>query len=185
MLFVLQPEVPHRFARVEPREMRHSSDAPLSARLGSARGARGFASQGFTDAQPAAGMFAVLAADVNADQKPDLVLGTQYNGYVLVYRNDTPTVAVPRFVRGDANTDGTYNIADAIKTLSMLFAGAGPLACAEAGDANDDGALSIADAIYTLGVLFAAAKPPSSPYPACGADPTKDELGCAKFTPCP
>jgi len=81
-------------------------DGPMGFEVFLGDGARGLTSQGFTDANPVAGMFSALAVDVTHDQKPDLILGTQYNGYVAVYRNDTPVTVRHNFVRGDVNADG-------------------------------------------------------------------------------
>ena len=91
----------------------------------------------------------------------------------------------PDFVRGDANADGTIDIADAIFTLGYLFAGGPEPACLKAADANDDGAIDLADAITILSHLFAGAGPLPAPFPACGADPTPDGLSCARYEPCP
>jgi hypothetical protein len=43
------------------------------------------------------------------------------------------------FLRGDANTGATIDIADAIFILSCLFAEGPSLSCLDAADANDDG----------------------------------------------
>ena len=88
------------------------------------------------------------------------------------------------FRRGDANADGRVDIADAVFTLSYLFAdGTVPL-CLDATDANDDGKVDIADAIKILAHLFAGAGPLPAPFDECGIDPTIDALGCASYTPC-
>lgn len=85
----------------------------------------------------------------------------------------------PQFVRGDGNQDGTVNVADPIASLSWLFSGGPEPACPDAADANDSGALDIADAVYTLAYLFSGGLPPAPPFPAPGADPTGDGLGCS------
>ncbi|MFN0057737.1 MAG: dockerin type I repeat-containing protein [Planctomycetota bacterium] len=89
-------------------------------------------------------------------------------------------VAAAPFVRGDANTDLTVDVADAVTMLSTLFVpGTNPLVCADAGDANDDGVFNIADAIYLLSHLFVPASPaPPAPFPGSGDDPTADALEC-------
>ncbi len=112
---------------------------------------------------------------------------TVLNNYGLT-STATATITVenagPQFKRGDANTDGKVDIADAIKVLGYLFGGGTTqLDCLDAGDANDDGLLNIADAIKTLGHLFAQAGPLPDPFAACGMD-TVSPLGCVKFTPC-
>lgn len=92
------------------------------------------------------------------------------------------------FERGDCNTDGGTDIADAISLLGGLFPGPGGppvIDCEDACDANDDGALNIADAIALLDALFGM---PPSPLPApttCGQDPTADSLTCVTFASCP
>lgn len=88
--------------------------------------------------------------------------------------------------RGDVNSDGTMNVADAIALLGGLFAGSA-IPCDDAADANDDGGLDVADAVSVLGALFVpGAVPPPAPGPvACGADPTNDALDCAGASGCP
>ncbi|MGE3165387.1 MAG: PKD domain-containing protein [Planctomycetota bacterium] len=89
------------------------------------------------------------------------------------------------FIRGDCNADGTYNIADPISMLGILFSGAPAPLCNDACDCNDDGSLDIGDAICMLSGLFGSpAVPPAAPHPNCGPDPTADALGCASFEIC-
>lgn len=89
---------------------------------------------------------------------------------------------IPEFMRGDCNSDGGFDIADAIRLLGYLFPGAqggAALACSDACDANDDGVLNIADAIRILDGLFGVpAVPPPAPHPTCGRDSTDDTLDC-------
>jgi len=59
----------------------------------------------------------------------------------------------PEFQRGDCNTDGSFNIADAIFSLDSLFGGGVDGSCGDACDSNDDGSINIADAIFTLAAL--------------------------------
>ena len=82
---------------------------------------------------------------------------------------------LPFFLRGDANDDGAFDIADPIAILVGLFtAGAAP-ACSDAQDVNDDGLINVADGIYALSALFTEGPPPAFPGPeVCGWDPTPD-----------
>ncbi len=86
------------------------------------------------------------------------------------------------FLRGDSNRDNVLNISDPINTLGFLFQGnPAVLKCQDAADANDDGKVDFSDALFTLTYLFntnpaTPAIPP--PFPAAGADPTPDSLGC-------
>ena len=81
------------------------------------------------------------------------------------------------FVRGDANLDGSLNVADATYILAALF-GTGSLASMDAADVNDSGAVDLADAVYLLTYLFSGGPQPPAPFPAPGSDPTPDTLGC-------
>jgi len=76
------------------------------------------------------------------------------------------------FTRGNCNSDGAFDLTDAIFTLNTLFfAGAGEFRCEEACDSNDDGELNITDAIFSLSALFLGTSLPPEPYPSCGYDP--------------
>ena len=63
---------------------------------------------------------------------------------------------VERFVRGDANSDGSINLTDGIVILNYLYLGAAPPACLDAADVDDDGGNlpTITDAIYIFNWLF-------------------------------
>ena len=90
------------------------------------------------------------------------------------------------FERGDCNSDGGFNIADAIALLGELFPSGGPsnpITCLDACDGNDDGALNIADAIALLGILFSGTVLPEPVN--CGPDPTDaDTLDCPMSGAC-
>ncbi|MCA8960800.1 MAG: hypothetical protein KDC38_09815 [Planctomycetes bacterium] len=76
------------------------------------------------------------------------------------------------FIRGDANGDGTLDVADVISMLSFLFQGGELLVCETALDGNDSGDVNVADAIYLLSFLFTGGPPPPAPYPdPAGGDP--------------
>ena len=97
-----------------------------------------------------------------------------------------PCAGPPSFVRGDANGDSNFDIADSVNVLTQLFVpGTKASLCQDASDANDDGAVNIADAIYMLSALFASGAVPAPPYPNCGDDATADPLDCAEFSACP
>ncbi len=82
------------------------------------------------------------------------------------------------FTRGDCNSDGYWDISDAISELVWLLAGGPPPACSDACDVNDDGVLDIADGIYALSSLFGTGALPPAPYPECGLDLSFDSLPC-------
>ncbi|MFN0060867.1 MAG: dockerin type I repeat-containing protein [Planctomycetota bacterium] len=106
-----------------------------------------------------------------------------YNGFYT--SASTIVVSPPNFRRGDCNSDGGVDVADAVSALNQLFVpGTLPSECGDACDANDDGAFNIADPILILNRLFSGA-PPLPPPLNCDQDPTADSLGCAAFPPCP
>jgi hypothetical protein len=88
------------------------------------------------------------------------------------------------FIRGDCNTSGSVDIADAASVISALFyTGTWKYepACDKACDANDDGRMDLADSVFLLRYLFRnneGALNIKPPYPAAGADPTVDKLTC-------
>ncbi|MGE3164436.1 MAG: hypothetical protein AB7O52_06000 [Planctomycetota bacterium] len=104
----------------------------------------------------------------------------------VVYRRTNCMPTDPQFIRGECNSDGQFNIADAVTLLSFLFP-SGPgvtLLCLDACDANDDGQLNIADAIAVLAALFGSPTNPLPPPSTCDVDPTLDAVACA-MSACP
>ena len=94
--------------------------------------------------------------------------------------------------RGDATADGIINVGDVIASLDYLFIGNFDPPCQDALDVDDSGLVDIGDPIAAMNYLFQGGSPPPppvapppAPFPACGADPTADGLGCAIFPPCP
>ncbi len=93
-----------------------------------------------------------------------------------------PTVD-KNFKRGDANSDGRFDIADAVFTIRDLFYSDLHLVCRKAADVNDDGRLDIADPIFIIDWQFrGSGKEPLAPYPNCGLDATADTLTCDQAT---
>ena len=85
----------------------------------------------------------------------------------------------PDFIRGDADSSGTLNLADAIFTATWIYSDGQAPSCRDACDANDDGRLDISDPIYTLLHLFTGSAAPPAPYPSPGPDPTfLDGIDC-------
>ena len=58
------------------------------------------------------------------------------------------------FSRGDADTSGRVDVADAVVVLDYLFLRGSALACEKSADVDDNGGLNLVDAIYLLGYLF-------------------------------
>jgi hypothetical protein len=81
---------------------------------------------------------------------------------------------VHQFRRGDANIDGSVDIADPIHVLEHLFSAGPAPPCRAAGDADADGSQDIGDVIRLLSFLFSGGPPPAPPFPGCGTVPAAD-----------
>jgi len=66
------------------------------------------------------------------------------------------------FMCGDANNDGSINVADAVYLINYIFKGGSPPAILDTGDADCDGVTNIADAVYLINYIFH-----SGPAPCC------------------
>ena len=97
----------------------------------------------------------------------------------------TPPPSQLDFIRGDCNTDGVFQVSDAVWGLTALFVTGDPLLCADACDINDDSSVDIADFIYGLEYLFTDGPAPPAPNPTCGADSGLDGIGCDAASACP
>jgi hypothetical protein len=91
------------------------------------------------------------------------------------------------FIRGDANGDGEVDISDPVRVLTVLFLGGAEISCPDAADSADEGAVTISSAVRILDFLFQGSAAPPPPFPACGPDPSPDELDGCEATPdaCP
>jgi hypothetical protein len=65
-----------------------------------------------------------------------------------------------RYIPGDANSDRTVNIADAVFTVNYLFIGGPAPNVFESGDVNGDGGINLADVVYLVNFLFIGGPPP-------------------------
>ncbi len=93
------------------------------------------------------------------------------------------------FRRGDANNDGSVNIADAIYELNNLFGDGAVPSCLESADVNSDEAFNIADAIFLLNNLFGDGPPPLEGVGedgfGCGPDlEPATSIGCELYDKC-
>jgi hypothetical protein len=93
------------------------------------------------------------------------------------------TAPPPEFLRGDANSDGAFDISDVISGLGYLFQGQ-TVPCLVALDGNDDETVDISDSIYSLEALFGGGPAPWPPHQQCGVDQTPGSLGCESFPAC-
>ncbi len=84
-----------------------------------------------------------------------------------------------KFVRGDANNDGSVNLADAIFIFTYLFSSGTAPSCLDATDVDDNGVITVGDGISVLNYLFSAGPQPKQPFPEAGYDTTtNDEWTC-------
>lgn len=91
------------------------------------------------------------------------------------------------FLRGDADGDGTVDLADAIRVLGYLFLGEGAPECLDAADADDSDTLEVTDAVRILRHLFVGDVAPESPFPSCGGEYDWDRVWppCRQSHCCP
>ena len=93
--------------------------------------------------------------------------------------------ALPRFLRGDSNSDAEIDLSDAVYTLTWLFRQGPAPSCQDTADANDDSRLNITDPVYTLLSLCRGDPPLPPPGPeTCGPDFTEDTLTCGSYPRC-
>jgi hypothetical protein len=99
----------------------------------------------------------------------ELTTGTTYYIAVTCYDNSGNESWYSRqiqvtpggtMLRGDANGDGTIDIADVVYLINYLFTGGPAPDPLWVGDANCDGAVDIADVVYLINYLFAGGDPP-------------------------
>ena len=118
-------------------------------------------------------------ADLNGDGIDDLLIASDpTTGSVHVVFSIPPAV---EFIRGDADSDGTLNLTDAVYALSFLFLGGTIPICEDAADVDDLGSIELTDAVYLLNQMFLGGAAPPAPYPLAREDPTEDALGCREF----
>ena len=99
---------------------------------------------------------------------------------VITRGEDTGEDPELKFTRGDCNSDGKVDLADAVCALNSLFGGAATPDCRAALDVNGDANVNITDPVSLLNFLFAGGLAPAAPFPDCGptALATDKALGC-------
>ena len=61
---------------------------------------------------------------------------------------------------GDANSDESINVGDAVWMINYVFKSGPPPPCYGEGDANGDCALNVGDAVYLINYVFKSGPPP-------------------------
>jgi Arylsulfotransferase (ASST)/Dockerin type I domain len=64
------------------------------------------------------------------------------------------------YICGDANTDATVNVSDAVWIINYVFVGGDPPAPLESGDSNCDGTCNVSDAVWIINYVFVGGNEP-------------------------
>ena len=89
-----------------------------------------------------------------------------------------------QFRRGDANSDGTVDLSDAVFVLTWLFSGSHTPQCLDSADTNFDEKHDLTDAVYVLGFLFQGGPEPPKPGSASCGFPEQPVFGCEAYPSC-
>ncbi len=76
------------------------------------------------------------------------------DGFSYVPEAYEGSITVNAILRGDANSDGLWNIGDAVFLINFIYNGGPEPASEEAGDANLDLEVNVGDAIYLINYIF-------------------------------
>lgn len=107
----------------------------------------------------------IFTANFYADYITELdSAGTIYDSYPV---GDGPlSMAInvvdpePEYLCGDANSDESVDVSDAVYIINFAFAGGTPPDPIESGDANCDGSVDVSDAVYIINYSFAGGNQP-------------------------
>ena len=64
------------------------------------------------------------------------------------------------FLCGDANSDSSVNVSDAVYIINYVFSGGNPPDPLVSGDANCDSSVNVSDAVYIINYVFVGGFPP-------------------------
>ena len=110
----------------------------------------------------------------SSEESGDIVLESDHHKVVLP---QSVVFAGRKYIRGDANSDGTLDLSDGVYILQFLFLGGPGLECPESGDVNDDDKGDLSDAVFLLQFLFLGGARIPAPHPDPGVDPDGDVCG--------
>ena len=82
------------------------------------------------------------------------------------------------FRHGDANSDGSVDVSDAVYLLLWLFNNGDDPLCLDAADPDDSGDINLTDPIFVLDFLFRGGPSPPPPFLEYCLDPSEDVLDC-------
>ena len=105
---------------------------------------------------------------------------------IAVFGRELPAGVGP-FIRGDVNSDGVLDIADASFVFNYLFLGGEGPTCISALNSNaEDGTPNLTAGVFLLNFLFMGGAPPPAPYPDCASSSLQADidLGCESHAAC-
>ncbi len=77
--------------------------------------------------------------------------------------NDGLVSLGPIYICGDANSDGTVNVSDAVYVINYVFVGGNAPDPLAAGEANCDASVNVSDAVYIINYVFVGGSAPCDP----------------------
>jgi hypothetical protein len=94
---------------------------------------------------------------INAEDNSAIVQLDPPNAAEIVYSFVTTAGS---YICGDANSDETVNVSDAVYIINYVFAGGEPPDPLEAADANCDSTCNVSDAVYIINYVFTGGNEP-------------------------
>ena len=76
------------------------------------------------------------------------------------YSYEEPWTPESAVICGDANSDETVNVSDAVYIINYVFVGGNPPDPLCKGEANGDGKVNVSDAVYIINYVFVGGQPP-------------------------
>jgi hypothetical protein len=116
-------------------------------------------------------LVSLLQPDTAFDPDGELANGREYYWQIIAYdiHGDSAVGQIWSFttqtsyICGDANSDQTVNVGDAVYLIAYVFAGGLPPSPEEAGDANCDGEVNVGDSVYLIAYVFDGGEEPCCP----------------------
>ncbi|MCP4566577.1 MAG: hypothetical protein GY841_03225 [FCB group bacterium] len=92
---------------------------------------------------------------------PDSIVITEFNVSISdPLQTTNRRIYLSVFMCGDANSDLTVNVGDAVYLINYVFKAGPPCVPGVAGDTNGDNAINVGDAVYLINYVFKGGTPP-------------------------
>jgi hypothetical protein len=75
-------------------------------------------------------------------------------------QNGIPDECESSYICGDANSDGTANVSDAVYIINYVFIGGNPPSPPASGDVNCDSTVNVSDAVWVINYVFVGGNKP-------------------------